>query len=118
MKRLFRSLAAILTVLIISAFGAVAHAAAMPMSGDAMNGMNPGNSLNCSTLCSTAIINKDDSLAVISREDDDGEPVLLPYVQAGSIYTDDKTLRQKLYADTPQPPPKVPPYILHGVLRI
>lgn len=119
MVKLFRNIATILTLILLNSFGLFAHASAMPMTGHDMGTMEHQSSgaANCATLCRTAVLNKDESVARVNKEEDDTEPALPFYAQGLQVQTPAVDIDAKLYADKVLPPPKVPLHILFGVSR-
>ena len=119
MKRLLTSIATVFTVLLLNTFGLAIHASAMPMTSHEISGMNQGlgGSINCVTLCRTAVINKDETINSRYDEEDD-EPTVPFYAQNQDWQFSEAVVNQKLYADSVKPPQKVPIYILHTVFRV
>ena len=118
MKNLFTSLAAAVAVLLLNTFGFAIHASAMPMSLHEMNSKEYGASslANCTTLCRTAVFNKEEVLN-IAREEKEDEPTTPYYALSQNHYFNNIDTNGKLYSVIIKPPPKVPIYILYGVSR-
>lgn len=121
MKTVFQKVAVLLTLVLISGFGLVNHVAAMPSTMPQMNGsmehsQSAKSSPGCITLCTNVVFNKDDLQNPILDEDD--EPIVPFYVQSQDQLFSDTLVKQKLYADTVKPPPKIPIYILYDVFRV
>lgn len=86
-----------------------------------MGGMNhsSGDAGSCATLCRTALVNRDtNDINRPDNEDDDIEPAVPFYSTLQANNVSEKELKQKLYADSMKPPPKLPMYILYGVFRV
>jgi hypothetical protein len=109
----------LLAVLLLNSFSFAGHASAMSTVSHEMSGMNHSSSdtSSCSTLCRAAIINREKGVTNGEENEDDDKFVLPFYVQGSGWLSDSKTLKQKLYADSIKPPPKIPIYILYGVFR-
>ncbi len=98
------------------------HIAALQMPG-AINGMNhggstslPNSSQTCTTLCTTMVVNKEDLLQDVSQKDDkEPEPPYYIQVQAPYFHTSDIQL---ISANNPDPPAKVPLFLLYSVIRV
>jgi hypothetical protein len=63
------------------------------------------------------VVSREENVIRNDENEDDDEPMVPFYVQVSSWLSDDKTLKQTLYADAVKPPPKIPVYILYGVFR-
>lgn len=109
----------LLAVLLLNSVGFAGHTSAMSTMSHEMGGMshNSSDSSPCSALCRTVVVSKEENAIRNDENEDDDEPVLPFYVQHNSWLSDNKTLKQELYADAVKPPPKIPVYILYGVFR-
>lgn len=118
MKKLFTGIITVFTILLLNTFGSALHASAMPMTSHDMGSMNheTSSSASCATLCRTAVINKDEFLNLELDEEND-EPTIPFYAQGDAWRHSDTYVKQKNYADSVKPPPKIPIYILYGVSR-
>ena len=114
-----KSVLILLAVLLLNSFGFAGHTSAMSTMSHEMSGMSHSSSdtSSCSTLCRTVVVSREENVIRNDENEDDDEPVLSFYVQHNSWLSDDKTLKQELYADAVKPPPKIPVYILYGVFR-
>lgn len=117
LKRIFNSLAAIATVLVLNSFGLANHASAMPMSHE-MGGMDhskTSSNSSCVTLCTSAIVSKED-YDIDAQEENDSQPEPPYYALHASNYPS-SNIQGVYYGLTVRPPPKVPIHILLGVSR-
>ena len=119
MKKLFTGIVTVFTVLLLNTFGLALHASAMPMTSHETGVMNHDTSRTayCATLCRTAIISKDTIVNSELDEEDDGPPLPF-YAQNENWRYSDTYVKQRDYADSVKPPPKVPIYILYNVFRV
>ncbi len=118
MKKLFTGIVTIFAALLLNMFGLALHASALPLTSHEMGSMNHENSssASCATLCRTAVINKDEILNLELDEEKD-EPTI-PFYAQGDVWKHiDTYVKQKNYADSVKPPPKIPIYIRYGVSR-
>ncbi len=117
MRKIFRSIVAVLAVLVLNGFGFVGHTAAMPMHG--MNDMSHEQTTgaSCATLCRTAVVNESEQRKTATEEDEDDEPYIPFYLQLQSTRIDSIDTQSVTCKLTVKPPPKVPIYILHCVSR-
>lgn len=106
-------------VLLLNSVVFVGHTSAMSTMSHDMGGMshNSSDTSSCSTLCRTAIVNREENAVRNDENEDDDEPGLPFYVLDNNRVSDSKTLKQELYSDALKPPPKIPVYILYGVFR-
>lgn len=106
-------------VLLLNSVAFVGHTSAMSTMSHDMGGMshNSSDTSSCSTLCRTAIVNREENAVRNDENEDDDEPGLPFYVLDNIRVSDSKTLKQELYSDALKPPPKIPVYILYGVFR-
>lgn len=106
-------------VLLLNSVAFVGHTSAMSTMSHDMGGMshNSSDTSSCSTLCRTAIVNREENAVRNDENEDDDEPGLPFYVLDNNRVSDSKTLKQELYSDELKPPPKIPVYILYGVFR-
>jgi len=109
----------LLAVVLLNSLTFVGHSAAMSTMSHDMSGMSHGSSdaTSCATLCRTAVVNKEETVISNDENQDDDEPALPFYTQAKPSQTDEKSLAGQLYAAEVRPPPKIPIYIICGVLR-
>lgn len=110
----------LLAVLLLNSFSFAGHASAMSTVSHEMSGMNHSSSdtSSCSTLCQQRSSRPKKKGVTNGEENEDDDKFVLPfYVQGSGWLSDSKTLKQKLYADSIKPPPKIPIYILYGVFR-
>lgn len=118
MKKLLTNIAAVLTILLLNTFGLALHVSAMPMSSHDMGGMNhDSDNSSCATLCRTAVISHEETINPANDEEDDA-PTLSFYSVTEILRLDSETIKGKLYAAQILPPPKIPIYLLHGVVRV
>ena len=106
-------------VLLLNSVAFVGRTSAMSTMSHDMGGMshNSSDTSSCSTLCRTAIVNREENAVRNDENEDDDEPGLPFYVLDNNRVSDSKTLKQELYSDALKPPPKIPIYILYGVFR-
>jgi hypothetical protein len=109
----------LLAVLLLNSVSFARHTSAMSTMSHDMGGMshNSSDTSTCSTLCRTAVVSREENVIRNDENEDDDEPVLPFYAQDTSWLSDNKTLKQELYADGVKPPLKIPIYILYGVFR-
>jgi hypothetical protein len=125
MRKLVQHMFSLVVLTIVSGFGLVNHVSAMPAS---MHQMEHGSSHSqhmqsssstsrCVTLCTSAVVGRDEDLDFVSEEDDDDEPVVPFYVLTQQSIYDTKSSEVTRAVASIKPPPKVPIYILYGVFR-
>ena len=109
----------LLAVVLLNSISFAGHTSAMSTMSHEMGGMshNSSDTRSCSTLCRTAIVNREENAVRNDENEDDDEPGLPFYVLDNNRVSDSKTLKQELYSDALKPPPKIPVYILYGVFR-
>lgn len=109
----------LLAVVLLNSLTFVGHTAAMSTMSHEMNGMSYGSSdaTSCATLCRTAVISKEENVINDNESEDDNEPALPLYISDQPLYSDEKSVSQRLYAAEIKPPPEIPIYILYGVFR-
>ena len=76
------------------------------------------SSASCATLCRTAVVERETIVLRDVENEDDQEPALPFYVQKQATYFTDNLVSQRQYADSVEPPPKVPIYIQFQVFRV
>jgi hypothetical protein len=108
----------IVSSLLLLLFTTAVHTVMRPMPTHAMGGMEQHNhtsapSTNCATLCTTAVVKRDEGIRHIGQEQDDElEPTPFAPVLDRAYY-------EGLYSfnyDKWPPPSKIPIYKLNGVL--
>lgn len=118
MRNALRNMASILTLLVISSFGLMGHASAMPSS---MHGMSGGHShkmpasTRCATLCMSTVFSEEQTANPYFEEED--EPVTPYYIHERAFQLSDLSTGKLPNDYATKPPPKVPIYILYGVFR-
>lgn len=119
MKKLLTNIATVFTLLLLNIFGLALHASAMPMTSHEMGGMNheASSSTSCATLCRTAVFNKEEATVRVDEEENDAPQVPF-YTQLHKQISSDIVVKSRLYAANVKPPPKIPIYLLYGVLRV
>ena len=125
MRKLFRHVLSLFILLTVSGFGVISHVSAMPAS---MHQMEQGGSHSqhsqssttskCVTLCTSAVVSRDDEFNNVLEDEDDDEPSIPFYVLAQRGVYDEVTTKVALAVASVKPPPKVPIYILHSVFRV
>lgn len=118
LKRLYTFLTSLAAILVLTSFGLVSHVAAMPMSQHDMGGMDHSKSTtssSCVTLCTSAIVSKED-YDVDAQEEDDSQPESPYYLLNAPDYPLSK-IEGSYHGLALSPPPKVPIHILLGVSR-
>lgn len=117
--RLFKDTGLLLAILIFSSLSLGGHVSAMPAMGHeesaAMNHQSSDSS-SCATQCRKVVVNKEDEIRSPFDEEDDA-PNPQYYLVHNDLQFSGTLAKQKLYADSVKPPPKVPIYILYGVFR-
>jgi hypothetical protein len=76
------------------------------------------NTGRCVTLCTSAVVTREDELKDVTENEDNDEPVVPFYVLSQSSIYDDESTRVALAVASVKPPPKVPIYILYSVFRV
>jgi len=125
MKRFLRAAFSSLLLVIVSSFGLVTHVSAMPAS---MHQMEHGSSshsqhshsassVRCVTLCTSAVVQKEDEYDNEELSEDDDEPAVPYYLEFSGNHFDELSTRHATTTTTVKPPPKVPIYLQHAVLR-
>lgn len=119
MNKLFTTVLTIFAFLLLNVVGLAAHASPVPMASHEMGDMNheAGSSINCATACRAAVLTKEEAIARVDEELSD-EPLPLHYTQLQTTILEDKSIKSRLYAINVKPPPKIPLYILYGVIRV
>lgn len=119
MKKLLTNIAAVFMLLLLNTFGLALHASAMPTASHEMGGMSheTSSSTNCATLCRSAVFIKEEAIVRVDEEEDDAPQVPF-YAQFQAQISSDIGVKSRPYAANVKPPPKIPIYILYGVLRV
>ncbi len=125
MRKVFNHFLSLLILFTVSGFGLVSHVSAMPAS---MHPMEQGGSHSqhtqssttskCVTLCTSAVVSRDDEFNNVLEDEDDDEPSIPFYLQSQKSVYDEVATKVALAVASVKPPPKVPIYILHGVFRV
>ncbi len=125
MRKVFNHFLSLLILFTVSGFGLVSHVSAMPASMHQMNQdgshAKHGQSKDtgrCVTLCTSAVVSRDDEFNNVLEDEDDDEPSIPFYVLAQRGVYDEVTTKVALAVASVKPPPKVPIYILHSVFRV
>lgn len=116
---IIRNVLILAAIVLLNPVAIAGHASASSTMPHDMGGMshNSSDTSSCSTLCRTAIVNREENAVRNDENEDDDEPGLPFYVLDNNRVSDSKTLKQELYSDALKPPPKIPVYILYGVFR-
>lgn len=125
MKKLFSHVLSLFILLTVSGFGVISHASAMPSSMHQSGRetahtkhQSSTSSTRCATLCTNAVVSKEDEHLPLEDDLDDDEPVIPFYVQQQPSIYDTRSLKLSRDVFAVKPPPKVPIYIIHGVFRV
>lgn len=124
MKKFFNNLLGLFILLTVTSFGLISHASAMPASmhqsehGTSHSNHARSSSTRCATLCTSAVVSKEEELVSSEENLDDDEPIVPFYVQQLVHVYDDKSQELSRYRVIVRPPPKVPLYVQHGVFRV
>ena len=124
MRKVFNHFLSLLILFTVSGFGLVSHVSAMPAS---MHQMEKGShskqsqskdTSRCVTLCTSAVVSRDDEFDDVTENENDDKPSIPFYVQAQKGVYDEVATKVALAVASVKPPPKVPIYILHSVFRV
>lgn len=101
MNKILSVILAFASVLILNSFGLVGHSLAMSMPTHEMNGMNhsTNSSMNCATLCRTAVLSKEELFSHVIKDDTD-TPQTPYYIQLQAQQSHHVDIKGKLYAPT------------------
>jgi hypothetical protein len=125
MRKTLQHFFSLLILFTVSGFGLMNHASAMPTSMHQINqdGSHSKHSQSsstgrCVTLCTSAVVSRDEELDILTEDEDDDNPIIPFYVLAQSSIYDDESTKVALAVAGVKPPPKVPIYILYSVFRV
>ncbi len=109
----------------VSGFGLMNHASAMPASVHQMNqgGSHSEHSQSsstsrCVTLCTVAVVSRGDELDIVKESEDDNDPVIPFYALTQNTVYDEVSNKVALVVAGVKPPSKIPIYILYSVFRV
>lgn len=124
MRKTLQHFFSLLILVTISGFGLMNHVSAMPASMHQMNHdsthaqhSQSSNAARCVTLCTSAVVTREDELKDVTENEDNDEPVVPFYVLYRSSIYDNESISVALTVASVKPPPKVPIYILYSVFR-
>lgn len=110
---------------VVSGFGLMNHAVAMPASMHQMNQdgsharhSQSSNTGRCVTLCTSAVVAREDELKDVTENEDNDKSVVPFYLHSRSSIYNDESIKVALAVASVKPPPKVPIYILYGIFRV
>lgn len=121
MKRLFKPAYSLLTALLISAFGLIGHASALPIvkQGHTQHSQHtqhaPTSSANCAALCVGVPADKKEEIPVFNKKDDEPQPPY--YLQFKSAQTS-WFAEKHLVARSVEQPSEIPKYRLCCTIRL
>lgn len=125
MRKFLQHVLSLTILFVVSGFGLISHASAMPVSmhqmsqdGSHAHHSQSSSTSRCVTLCTSAIVQREDELKDSMIHDDNNEPDLPFYLVGQHAVYDSESTKVALATASVKPPPKVPIYIRYGVFRV